>query len=258
MANKYFYPHIPPSWVAASPMKTVAGSSFKWGNELFPHSPDKPSNARFDNDDIVYNINSLGYREKEFEDNYFQYDELFLGFGNSSTAGVGIEDKDIYLRVIERALSNSRVLNLSIAKGAPDTVARMVACTVPYFKPLCKKLSVIIMWPQDVRREVFLDDFHEAVTAYSDPPYEGYFYGIDNTSCKYNRDKNKHMVELVCQLHNVDVFTVPYHLYTTSIDPRVTKNDSARDGVSPSPKWHKTFADSILNQINQRVQETHK
>jgi hypothetical protein len=252
--NKYFYPHIPPSWIAASPMKKVAGSSFKWGSDLFPNSPDSPKNAKFDSDDIIYKINSLGYREKEFEESYHQYDELFLGFGNSSTAGTGVADDDIFLRVIERTLPNVRVLNLAIAKAAPDTIARMVSCTVPYFLPKCKKLSVIIMWPQDVRREVFLDNFHEAVTAFSAEPYFGYFLGIDNTSCKYNRDKNTHMVELVCKYHNIDLYTVPYHLYNTSIDEKIVGEDTARDGASPSPRWHLKFAESIFNQINEKAQ----
>ena len=252
MANKYFYPHIPPSWVAASPMKKVAGSSFRWGNDLFPQSPDKPENAKYNIDDVEYVINSLGYREKEFEESYHQYDELFLGFGHSSTAGVAIPEDDIFLRVVERELPNVRILNLAIAKASPDTIARMVACTIPYFLPRCKKLSAIIMWPQDVRREVFLDNFHESVTAYSDPPYKGYFMGIDNTSCKYNRDKNKHMVELVCQLHNIDTFTVPWQMYCNAIDDQT---DIARDGVSPSISWHRKFANEIIRQINARAQE---
>ena len=252
MANKYFYPHIPPSWVAASPMKKVAGSSFRWGNDLFPQSPDKPENAKYNIDDVEYVINSLGYREKEFEESYHQYDELFLGFGHSSTAGVAIPENDVFLRVVERELPNVRILNLAIAKASPDTIARMVACTIPYFLPRCKKLSAIIMWPQDVRREVFLDDFHESVTAYSDQPYKGYFMGIDNTSCKYNRDKNKHMVELVCQLHNIDTFTVPWQMYCNAIDDQT---DIARDGVSPSISWHRKFADEIIRQINARAQE---
>lgn len=251
--NKYFYPHIPPSWVAASPMKKVAGKTFRWGNDLFPESPDSPKNATYNIDDVEYVINSLGYREKEFEDSYHQYDELFLGFGHSSTAGVAIPENDVFLRVVERQLPNSRVLNLAIAKASPDTIARMVACTVPYFKPLCKKLSIIVMWPQDVRREVFLDNFHESVTAYSDEPYKGYFMGVDNTSCKYNRDKNKHMVELVCNLHNIDVFTVPWYMYSVSLDDL---DDIARDGVSPSINWHKKFANEILKQIDERARGT--
>jgi len=255
MANKYFYPHIPPAWIAASPMEKVAGTTFKWASNLFPESPDNPKNARFDSDDIVYTVNSLGYREKEFEESYHQYDELFLGFGNSSTAGTGIADRDIFLRVIERSLPNIRILNLAIAKAAPDTIARMVSCTVPYFLPKCKKLSVIIMWPQDVRREVFLDHHHEAVTAYSKPPYDGYFFGIDKTSCKYNRDKNTHMVELVRQVYNVDLYTVPYNLYMDSTDEKTVGNDTARDGASPSPNWHRKFAKVILDQINAKAQE---
>ena len=94
--SKYFFPHIPPAWVAASPMKIVAGTRFKWGNDLFPQSPDSPKNARFDSDDIFYDINSMGFREKEFEETYMQYDELFLGFGHSSTVGTGIAEKDIF------------------------------------------------------------------------------------------------------------------------------------------------------------------
>lgn len=252
--NKYFYPHIPPSWVAAPPMKKVAGSSFKWGNDLFPQSPDRPENAKYDSDDIVYDINSLGYREKEFEESYFEYDELFLGFGNSSVAGTGIAEKDVFLRVIENTLPNTRVLNLAIAKGACDTVARMVACTVPYFKPRCKKLSVIIMWPQEVRREVFMNNLHEAITPWSDEPYPGYFTGIDDISCKYNRDRNSHMVDLVCDLHGVDAYYVPWSMYSMSINPEVTKNDSARDGVSPSSNWHLKFAECVLNQIDAKAQ----
>lgn len=249
--NKYFYPHIPPAWVAASPMKKVAGSSFRWGNELFPESPDSPKNASYNIDDVVYEINTLGYREKEFEESYHQYDELFLGFGHSSAAGVGIPEDKVFLRLLEKEIPNSRVLNLSVAKGAPDTIARMVACTVPYFKPRCKKLSLIIMWPQQVRREVFMDHIHEAITAYSNPPYKGYFNGIDYTANKYNRDKNRHMVELVSQLYQVDVFTVPYKMYVSAIDDQ---NDIARDGVSPSINWHRKFADEILRQVNVRAQ----
>jgi hypothetical protein len=250
VSNEYFHTHIPPAWIAASPMKTVAGSSFKWGSDLFPQSPDNPRNAKFDSDDIVYKINTLGFREKEIEDSYFQYDELILGFGNSSAAGTGLADDDIFLRVLERSLQNVRILNLSIAKGAPDTIARMVACTVPYFKPLCKKLSIIIMWPQDVRREVFMDGHHEAVTACSEPPYPGYFLGIDELSSKYNRDKNKHIVELVCRLHDVNFYTVPYHMYMTSVDENIVGNDTARDGASPSANWHLKFAQAIMDQIN--------
>jgi len=249
MANKYFYPHIPPSWVAASPMKKVAGSSFRWGNELFKESPDSPKNAKYNIDDVEYVINSLGYREKEFEDSYLQYDELFLGFGHSTTAGVAIPEQDVFLRVVENNLHNSRVLNFAIAKASPDTISRMVACTVPYFLPKCKKLSIIIMWPQEVRREVFLDNFHESVTAFSDPPYHGYFFGIDKTSCKYNRDKNKYMVDLICKLHNIDMFVVPWRMYCNAIEDQ---SDIARDGVSPSISWHKKFAQEILNQIQFR------
>lgn len=252
--KKYFYPHIPPAWVAASPMKTVAGKTFKWGSDLFPESPDNPSNAKFDSDDIVYTINSLGYREKEFEESYHQYDELFLGFGNSSAAGTGLADKDVFLRVLEQRLPNVRVLNLSIAKGALDTVSRMVACTVPYFKPRCKKLSVIVMWPQHVRREVFLDNFHEAVTPWSKEPYPGFFRGIDDTSCKYNRERNMHHTELVCQVHGVDLFTVPWSLYSASIHAPLVGDDTARDGASPSSNWHLKFADEVLRQINERAQ----
>lgn len=253
--NKYFYPHLPPSWIAASPMKTVAGTVFKWGNDLFPESPDSPKNARYDEDDIYYEINSMGYREKEFEESYHQYDELFLGFGNSSAAGTGVADKDVFLRLIEKQLSNVRVLNLSIAKGALDTVSRMVACTVPYFKPRCKKLSVIVMWPQHYRREVFLDDFHEAVTPWSQEPYKGYFRGIDETSCTYNREKNILLTELICQTNNVDLFTVPWSMYSKSISDEELLNNSARDGASPSPEWHIKFADEVLRQISERAQE---
>lgn len=251
MSNKYFYPHIPACWLAAPAMKKVAGTSFNYASEVFPQSPDSPTYDKHKLNDVVYNINSLGYRESEFEDSYMQYDELFLGLGHSSTAGVAVPEQDTYLRIVENSLTNVRVLNLGIPKSAPDSVARMAACTIPYFKPLCKKLSVIIMWPQDVRREVFLDNFHESVTAYSDPPFPEYFLGIDNTSCKYNRDKNKHMVDLVCQLYDVDQFTVPYHMYKSAIDDKV---DTARDGMSPSSNWHKKFANEVLTQINRRAQ----
>jgi hypothetical protein len=247
--NKYFYPHIPPSWVAASPMKKVAGSTFRWGNDLFPESPDSPKNAKYNIDDVEYVINSLGYREKEIENSYMDYDELFIGLGHSSSAGVAIPENDVYLRRIENSLNNSRVLNLSIAKASPDTIARMASCVVPYFLDKCKKLSLIIMWPQDVRREVFLDNFHESVTAYSDPPYKNYFLGIDNTSCKYNRDKNKHMIELISNAYNIDVFVVPWIMYSMSLDDL---DDIARDGVSPSVSWHKKFADEIIKQIEYR------
>jgi hypothetical protein len=249
MTNKYFYPHIPPSWISAPVMKKVAGSSFQYSSDLFPESPDSPKNAKFNFDDVLYKINTLGYREEEFKDSYFEFDELILGFGHSTTAGVAIPENEIYLRIVEKSLPNVRVLNFGIPKASPDTVARMVSCVVPYFIDKCKKLSCIIMWPQDVRREVFLDNFHENVTAFSDPPYDGYFYGIDKTSSKYNRDKNKHIVELVTTLHSIEVYTVPWKMYDGAVND---KHDKARDGVSPSTNWHKKFAEEILNQMKLR------
>ena len=191
---KYFYPHIPPIWLTAPFMKEFCGKSIFNTNDVL--------DLGLTNSKIEYESkhNSYGYREKDFEDSYLQYDQLFLAFGHSTVAGSGVGEEEVFVRVIENSLSNTRVLNFGVPSGAPDTVARMVSCTVPYFKPLCKELNVIILWPDSSRRELILDNLSKCITSHHQPPFPEYFKLIDDTSNEHNLEKNKFLVDTVCNL----------------------------------------------------------
>jgi hypothetical protein len=248
--KNWFYPHIPPSWLANPYAKGAAGTTFKYISEVIPLDwiTDHPDKVLWHDPRIEYSINSHGYREKEYEESYKKYEHFILGFGHSTIAGNAVADEDTVLRRIENSLPNTRVLNFGVAGGSSDTVARLISCTVPYFKTISLKLSVCVLWPQDVRREIMLDNYKASWQPTMDPPIKEYPMLIDDTSNSYNLEKNKCLVENVCDFNETNLYTIPYSLYQKALDsPR------ARNGIDPSAESHKMFSDYLLSQLTQET-----
>lgn len=246
--NKWFYPHIPPAWISNPFARQAAGKTFKYISEIIPADwiTDHPDKVLWKDDRISYSINSYGYREEEYSEHY---ENLILGFGHSTVAGNAVANEDIFLRQIESSLPNTKALNFGIAGCSSDTVARIASCTIPYFITKCKKLTVCVLWPQDVRREIMLDNFQMSWQPTMTSPFEQFPLLIDETSNKYNLEKNKTMLDVICRAYDASLYTVPYKLYQKALDmPR------ARNNIDPSAEAHKMFATFILNEIAQETQ----
>lgn len=226
---QWFYPHIPPSYLARPVMSKVLSKNITDLSEFF-------GDDTVNDPEVSYSINSLGYRYEEFDNNY---DSIIVSLGMSCTFGIGVKKEETYSDIISKKL-NMPVLNFGIPGASSDSVARMIGCIVPYWKQRSKKLVVVLGWPYSQRREIFLDDFKASINFQNKPPIKEYYKLLDNTANAYNLEKNMCFAESVCKSNNVPVYEVPQELYL-SLDI-----DKSNDGYHPGPVWHKTVAKWFL------------
>jgi lysophospholipase L1-like esterase len=233
----FFSPQIPPAWMIRPISKQLANKTFK----LDPN--DRKNYVLYDGEedeiDVYYNINSQGYREKEYAENYFEFDRLILAIGHSTVFGYTTRNSHCWPRLLEKSLSNTRVLNFGVPGGSMDSNARMTACLVPYFKSRCRKLEVATLWAQPDRREIFLDNYMCSWTASIEPPFSEYIQTIDDISNRYNHQKNETMIQALCNQYDVPLYTVPWEIY----------ENATKDGNPPTEEHHQQMLLSILEQI---------
>lgn len=227
----YFSPQIPPSWLACEFTKEGV-------HKIYHHASDEFVTEENDAD-VYYAFNSYGYREAEYAKDYFDYDRVILTVGHSCVFGIKVRNEQCWPRLLERNLSNTRVLNFGIPGASMDTIARMVNCLVPYFKPLCNKLEIAALWAQDDRREVFQENYMTSWSPWKEPPFPEYILTIDDISNRYNHQKNEAMIRAVCAQHSVPLHIIPWEIYERA----------TADGEDPKPEHHQEMLVSLLEQI---------
>ena len=242
-----FSPRIPPAWLAFPYLKDYCKKTFTsydlsksidptlWDKE-YRENVTKIVEHHRSKIDVKYSLNSYGYREHEYQTSYYEYDSLILTFGHSAVFGIGVNDENTWPRLLENRVKNSKVLNFGIPGASTDTVARLVACTVPFFSAISKNIKIVILWPQKDRREIFQENYASSWSPWKEPPYPEFILSIDDTSNNYNFEKNKLIVDLTCKLYNINVYTVPYGLYQ-----QTCVND-----LDPDEQGHRLMYHSIL------------
>lgn len=225
MVESFFSKQIPPAWMAFPYLEKYASRALT-GNDFSksvdPSSWDNTYKSKITDyvkfhltrKDLKYTLNSLGYREQEYQQSYHSYDHLVLAYGHSAVFGVGVSDDHCWPKLLEKRLPNTRVLNFGIPGASTDTVARLVSCTVPYFHSLCKRLSIAVLWPQENRREIFQENYSASWSPWKKPPFPEYVLSIDDRSNRYNFEKNRLIVDTICKIHNINMHTIPYDLYS--------------------------------------------
>ncbi len=241
MDLKYFYPHIPPAWLARPEVKSIVGKEIKYISEIIPGSTDSPDKELYNDPGISFKANSLGYRDEEYSETYTS---VILSLGMSSTAGLGVRLDQTYSSIIEEK-SNTEVLNFGIPGASCDTIARMVCCIVPYFKARSQDLTVLVAWPYDSRREIFTEDYKYSFNTATPPPIKDYLKLVDNESNQYNKEKNTALVRTMCELNQVNLLELDDAIHLAPIETI----DRARDGMHPGPVWHKNVADWFLKRL---------
>lgn len=229
--NVHFFPNIPPAWIIFEKIKTAVHQTYHHKTQTFV--------SQENNTDVYYTFNSQGYREKEYAESYFEFDRLILAVGHSCVFGIDVRNEQCWPRLLENSLPNTRVLNFGVPGASMDSIARMIACLVPYFKSRCKKLEVATLWAQLDRREIFLDNYTSSWSPWKEPPFPEYILTIDDTSNRYNREKNEIMIKALCSQHDVPLYIVPWEMYE-----KATEN-----GEHPTPQHHQQMLMSILEQI---------
>ena len=241
MDLKYFYPHIPPAWLARPEVKSIVGKEIKYISEIIPGSSDSPDKELYNDPGISFKANSLGYRAEEY---HTEYTSIILSLGMSSTAGLGVRLDQTYSSIIE-ATSGTEVLNFGIPGASCDTIARMIFCIVPYFKTISQDLTVLVAWPYDSRREIFTEDYQYSFNTATPPPIKDYLRLIDDESNQYNKEKNTALVRTVCGLHQVNLLELDDNIHLAPIETI----DRARDGMHPGPIWHNDVANWFLTRL---------
>jgi hypothetical protein len=234
----YFHPHVPPSWRTLPIFEHHTNSILLFLGDLWPRSKDTAKDEKYHDPKISYQFNSLGYRDAEYKD---RYDTVILSFGMSSTMGLAIQLEQTYSKLIEQHTGIS-VLNFGIPGASADTIARMVSCTVPYFKERANTVMVLVGWPYVSRREVFLDNYKQSVNTNGTPPFPEFWMLLDNTSNSHNAELNAHFVDQICKANAVRLISIPISIYPDGIE----SGDKGRDGVNPGPEWNKRVAEWVL------------
>jgi hypothetical protein len=115
--------------------------------------PDNKNMELYDLDDIVYNINSLGYRSEEFSKE--DAPNNFLYIGCSVTFGVGLPDDVIWPYFLNKKLNGEKIFNLGINGISTNVITYNIH---KYIKQFGKPKAIFALYPNIHRTESFLDD----------------------------------------------------------------------------------------------------
>lgn len=209
-------------------------------HSAYPHIANK-TNFVFSDDTskkTTYNINSQGFRGKEFEN----IDVITLGC--SITFGVGLHESDAWPNVLGN-LINKNVANLSKAGASADTCFRFASHWIPKLKPQI----VIYLQPPQGRFEILRKDLNQRNQGHFSVNRKNYsheeyitFKSWHNNPLNndLNYQKNSLAIEQLCAKHNAKF------LMYDSADWDLTDN-TAFDNKHPGVQQHKAFANFIVD-----------
>ena len=183
---------------------------------------------------VLYEFNSSGFRDTEFEK------DGILFFGCSYGFGVGINTVDRYTNILERKL-NIRCNNLCIPGSGSDTTARIL----PYWIEKLQPKIVVNHFMFPIRREI--SNGNKAPTLWlpsMDLPKIKIQEFIDEDYVYAKTVRNIHSIKNCCKNNSVR-----YVEYSKNL------NDfNANDSKHPGPESHKQIANEIFDMIeNNRV-----
>lgn len=179
-------------------------------------------------DDIAYEINSRGFRGREFRGDH-------AVFGDSYTFGIGVE------RPFAQTLDYD---NVGIPATSNDAIARRV---YTYLHEYPNAQTVTVMWTYGYRREWVepsgsLYEFKRKMKPGSvDFPLSE----LQNTAYdEYNWQKNQLFVQMICEIKGVQLIETNNHV----IDPE--RYAVGTDGKHPGQDWHDAVAQHIWELAN--------
>jgi len=126
-----------------SPMPHTKTHKFYMGDseELYKQNlKDKPEDWVWRDQKVEYNMNSLGYRTKEFDEH--DWKESIVVFGCSCVFGVGVDNEQTLPHYISE-LTARNVINLGIPGGSNQ---RMLDLSLAMKRKYGEPYSIIMMW----------------------------------------------------------------------------------------------------------------
>lgn len=231
-------------------------TNFKWwctdSQETYQHNLTHRKNELEENEwidkEIVYSINSEGFRCPEFDDN-----SCIMFLGNSITAGIGVEYEKIYPTMVSRVLGLT-CANISMPGGSIDTSFRLALHWIPKLKPKIVVLDVGIIDRIELlttdRAINYLPSGYNTSTFYTE-----YILTEENSFLNYK--KNMLAILKLCEINNVKFIETQWgrpakdpndNLYGLEwVRPKFNKK--GRDLIHPGKYNHLSKSLSILDQI---------
>jgi hypothetical protein len=188
----------------------------------------------YDENSIVYQFNSHGFRTSEFEIN--SSTPSIICIGCSFTMGTGLRNNQIWPVLLQNQFPDYRVYNFGIGGNAGDSVAR----TLYNIGGLLNTKIVCILWPEIFRYEIYKE--HNIIDM-SALDYDS-FTPDTLTEIHYGnlREKNRAIVNLLKDQLGYRV------IESTTRDAPTFENDWARDS-HPGPKAQQALAKMFADQI---------
>jgi len=240
-------------------------ATLKWYStdteDIYPrHIKENGPNWRWENVDIEYKFNSMGYRSKEIDD---VDDNFMIGFGCSYTEGVGIHEQDVWLPKVARRLGMDYV-NLAKQSSGMD----IQAYNAILYKNSGLKLPklVVVQWPQMFRYSFgYLNRKMNSVELW-DRSYENSVDGKWWTK-RYIQDPGCMMINVLTWYHSfnntweslgVHVVNFSWELdlveelqYSKTpchfIDPEGVGSTQARDCCHDAPEFHDLTVEKLFD-----------
>ncbi len=158
------------------------------------------------NQDALYKFNNLGYRSNIDYTDDLKNSRVILMLGCSDTWGRFVEYNKIYSELVQQQMPDSVVVNMSVPGGSPDQITRLGVQTISYLKSAIT--DVCMFWPGFSLREFVSKSFKSGtyILDQDNVPYKDWWDHIDWVSNNYNYQKNKILIESICQAHNINYY----------------------------------------------------
>jgi hypothetical protein len=192
---------------------------------------------------ITYNINSCGFRGKNFDPSI----KNIVTLGCSFTIGIGLRESETWPYLLGNKLGLP-VHNIAWGGWSTDTLFRMAQYWVPVLEPDL----VVMLTPSATRLELKIGD-HEYLNIMShdnisDDNYLKHWFANDSNS-ELNRIKNTMAIEMICKKLNIRFMC---YSRDTEMTGRLAHDPTnvARDNMHYGAKTHNKFVEKILRDLH--------
>ena len=192
---------------------------------------------------ITYNINSQGFRGKDFDTTV----KNIVTLGCSFTIGIGLRESETWPYLLGNKLGLP-VHNIAWGGWSTDTLFRMAQYWVPALEPDL----VVMLAPSATRLELKIGD-HEypSITPHDDISNDNYLkhWFANDSNSELNQIKNTLAIEMICKKLNIRFMC---YSQDTEMTGRLAHNPTnvARDNMHCGAKTHNTFVEKILRDLH--------
>ena len=216
----------------------------------------QPSDWKYRTKSITYNVNSSGYRTKEWED--IDWKNSIVIFGCSCVYGVGVAEDENISYFLEQN-TNVPVINMGFPGGSNDHILENIVNLLEFVGPDNIPKNIIIGWTTSDRFLYYAenqtydvgpwalnntDKMQEMYVSMYENPYNEMFraHSIARTARQLLKGKTN--------LIEFSFFPTSVHYMRMKLPPFPMMHDKARDLLHPGETVCKEVADTLTEYIN--------